>query len=77
MFEGDSADTFPLMSTRGRAEGPACTDPGVRTPIAVEGNWGGFLSQPNSTSTQVGSDKVVSWTTKIKMKTTSEKMKKT
>ena len=41
MFEGDSADMcagkFPLMSMGGRAEGLACADPGVRTPIGVNG----------------------------------------
>ena len=39
MFEGGSAETctgkFPLMFMGGRAEGPACTDPGERTPIGV------------------------------------------
>ena len=43
MFEGDSADTcagkFPLVSTGGRAEGFACTDPGARTPIGASGNY--------------------------------------
>ena len=37
MFEGDSTDMcagkFPLVSMGGRAEGLACADPGVRTPI--------------------------------------------
>ena len=41
MFEGDSADMcagkFPLVLMGGRAEGPACTDPGVRTPIGANG----------------------------------------
>ena len=41
MFEGDSADTcagkFPLVSMEGRAEGLACADPGVRTPIGTSG----------------------------------------
>ena len=41
MFEGDSADTcgrkFPLVSMGGRAEGPACADPGARTPIGASG----------------------------------------
>ena len=41
MFEGDSADIcageFPLMSMGGQAEGPACADPGARTPIGVRG----------------------------------------
>ena len=40
MFEGDSADTcagkFPLMLMGGLAEGLACADPGVRTPIGAE-----------------------------------------
>ena len=40
-FEGDSAETcagkFPLMSMGGWAEGLACADPGVRTPIGVSG----------------------------------------
>ena len=38
MFEGDSADTcgkFPLISMGARAEGLACTDPGVRGRIVV------------------------------------------
>ena len=39
MFEGDSADMyggrFPLMFMGGRAEGPACADPGARTPIGM------------------------------------------
>ena len=43
MFEGDSADTcggkFLLVSMGGRAEGLACVDPGVRTPIGVSGNF--------------------------------------
>ena len=43
MFEGDSADTrpgkFQPMSMGGRAEGLACADPGVRTPIGVSGNF--------------------------------------
>ena len=42
MFEGDSADmcagNFPLMSIGGRAEGLACADRGVRTPIGVRVN---------------------------------------
>ena len=42
MFEDDSADTcagkFPLVSMGGRVEGLACTDPGARTPIGVNGN---------------------------------------
>ena len=41
MLEGDSADTcpgkFPLMLMGGRAEGLACTNPEVRTPIGVNG----------------------------------------
>jgi hypothetical protein len=43
MFEGDfanmCADNFSLMSMGGRAEGLACTDPGVRTPISVSGHF--------------------------------------
>jgi hypothetical protein len=43
MFECDSADTcagkFPLRSMGARAEGPACADPGARTPIGVSGNF--------------------------------------
>ena len=43
MFEGDSADTgagkFSLVSMGGRAEGLACADPGVRTPIGASGNY--------------------------------------
>ena len=39
MFEGDSADrcaeTFPLVSMGGLAEGLACADPGARTPIGA------------------------------------------
>ena len=46
MFEGDSADTcagkVPLMSMGGRAEGLACADLGVRTPISVSGNYDCF-----------------------------------
>ena len=42
MFEGDFADMcagkFLLMLMGGRAEGPACADPGARTPIGVSGN---------------------------------------
>ena len=41
MFEGDSADTLPvvflLVSMGGRAEGLACPDPVVRTPISASG----------------------------------------
>jgi hypothetical protein len=41
MCEGDSADMgagkFPLVSMGGRAEGLACSDPGVRTPIGASG----------------------------------------
>ena len=41
MFEGDSADMcagkFPLVSLGGQAEGLACADPGVRTPIGASG----------------------------------------
>ena len=49
MFEGDSADMcagkFPLVSMGGRAEGLACTDPGVRTPIGASGNFGVIISR--------------------------------
>ena len=49
MFECDSADTcagkFPLRSMGARAEGPACADPGARTPIGVSGNFF-LLSHP-------------------------------
>ena len=38
MFEGDSAEKFPLLSMEGRAEGLACVDPVARTPIGVSGN---------------------------------------
>jgi hypothetical protein len=42
MFEGDTADMyagkFALVSMGGRAEGLACADPGVRTPIGASGN---------------------------------------
>jgi hypothetical protein len=42
MFEVDSADMcagkFPLVLIGGRAEGLACSDPGVRTPIGASGN---------------------------------------
>jgi hypothetical protein len=50
MFDGDSADMctgkFSIMLMGGRAEGLACEDPGVRTPIGVSGNLllGFFLS---------------------------------
>jgi hypothetical protein len=41
MFEGDSADICTgkilLVSMGGRAEGLACTNPGVRTPIGAGG----------------------------------------
>ena len=52
MFEGDSADTcagkFPLVSMGGRAEGLACADLGVRTPIGASGNLlKGFLIKRN------------------------------
>ena len=47
MFEGDSADMcavkFPLVLMGGRAEGLACADPGVRTPIDASGNCRGYL----------------------------------
>ena len=42
MFEGDFAVIFAensLISMGGRAEGIACTDPGVRTPIGVSRNF--------------------------------------
>ena len=49
MFEGDSEDVFagkfPLVPMGGRAEGLACTDPGVRTPIGASGNFTFFLAQ--------------------------------
>ena len=32
------AEKFPLVSMGGRAEGLACADPGVRTPIGASGN---------------------------------------
>ena len=39
MFEGDSADMcagkFPLVLMGGRAEGPACADPGARTTVGA------------------------------------------
>ena len=39
MFEGDFADIyagkFYLVSMGGWAEGPACADPGARTPLAL------------------------------------------
>ena len=42
MFKGDSADMcagkFLLVSMGGRAEGLACVDPGVRTPIGASRN---------------------------------------
>jgi hypothetical protein len=41
MFKGDSADTCtrkcPLMLMGGRADGLACLDPGLRTPIGLSG----------------------------------------
>ena len=47
MFGGDSADMcankFLLVSMGGRAEGPACANPGARTPIGVSGF---FLPNP-------------------------------
>ena len=43
MLEVDFADTcteiFSLMSMGGRAEGLACADAGVRTPIGASGNF--------------------------------------
>ena len=43
MFEGDYADTygghFLLVSMGDRAEGLACPDPGVKTPIGGIGNF--------------------------------------
>ena len=33
------AGKFPLVSMGGRAEGLACADPGVRTPIGASGNY--------------------------------------
>jgi hypothetical protein len=43
LFEGDSAETcggkFPLVSMGGQAEGFACADPGVRTPIGASRNF--------------------------------------
>ena len=60
MFEGDSADMcadiFSLMSMGGRADGLACADLGVRTPISVSRNFipkmyklakGIYASSPN------------------------------
>jgi hypothetical protein len=42
MFEGYSTDMgagkFPLVPMGGRAEGLACADPGVRTPIGASEN---------------------------------------
>jgi hypothetical protein len=49
MFEGDSADTLagklPLVSMGSRAEGIACADPVVRTPIGTSGNLFYFMFQ--------------------------------
>ena len=49
MFEGDSADMcagkFPLVLMGGRAEGLACADPGVRTPISASGILTSFFIQ--------------------------------
>ena len=49
MFEGDSADMcvekFLLVSMGGRAEGLACADPGVRTPIGASGIWFVLISK--------------------------------
>ena len=43
MFEGDSGDkcanTFPLVSMGGQAEGLACADLGARTPIGASRNY--------------------------------------
>ena len=43
MFEGDSADTcagkFSLVVMGGQAAGPACADPGARTPIGASGHF--------------------------------------
>ena len=53
MFEGDSADMcagkFPLVSMVGRAEGLACADRGVRTPIGASGNFRLFSMQTTQT----------------------------
>ena len=38
MFEGDSAEKFPLMLMGTGAEGLACADPGARTHVGVSGN---------------------------------------
>ena len=50
MFEGYSADMcadkFLLTSMGGQAEGLACADPGVRTPIGVSGNSKPSLASP-------------------------------
>ena len=37
-FAHACAGKFPLMSMGGQAEGLACADPGLRTPISVSGN---------------------------------------
>ena len=41
MFEGDSTDTYagkiPLVPRGGSADGPACADTGVRTPLGARG----------------------------------------
>ena len=54
MFEGDSADTcagkFQLVSMGGRAEGLACADPGVRTPIGASGIVLNFLCRIHQSS---------------------------
>ena len=54
MFEGDSADTcvgkFPLVAIGGQAEGLACADPGVRTPI---GAWHLHAGIPGDTHPMV------------------------
>jgi hypothetical protein len=48
MLEGDSADMcavkFPLVSMGVRAEGPACADPGERSPIGASGNYLSFFN---------------------------------
>ena len=48
MFEGDSVDMcaekFPLVSMAGRAEGLACADQGVRTPIGASRISVNFIS---------------------------------
>jgi hypothetical protein len=59
MFEGDSAGMctgkFSLIPMRGRADGPECADPVVRTPIGMSGNFHIFISSQHCSLSYIGS----------------------